>query len=297
MKLLIVSHVAHSLFNSKVYGYGPYIKEMNLWLKHVEAVKIVAPIIEQKPNAIDLAYKHNDLHMLSVPSFNITSKLQKLLTLMKMPYIFFVLLKGMLWADHIHLRCPGNMGLLGSIAQIFFPWKVKTAKYAGNWDPKSKQPRSYRIQQWILSNVFLSKRMKVLVYGEWKNQSTNIIPFFTASYKKNEICQVENRTLDEEIRLLFVGGLNEGKRPLISIQVAQKLIEDGYNVCLDMFGEGNLSEELSAYVKEHNLEKNVILHGNKSADIVKAYFQKAHFLIFISKSEGWPKVVAGKSVV
>ena len=41
--------------------------------------------------------------------------------------------KAMKWADHIHLRCPGNIGLLGCIVQIAFPKKVKTVKYAGNW--------------------------------------------------------------------------------------------------------------------------------------------------------------------
>ena len=39
-------------------------------------------------------------------------------------------------ADHIHLRCPGNIGLLGCFSSNFISKKIKTAKYAGNWDPK-----------------------------------------------------------------------------------------------------------------------------------------------------------------
>ena len=70
------------------------------------------------------------------------------------------------------------MGLIGAIVNILFPNKQKTAKYAGNWDPKSKQPWSYRLQKWILSNTFLTKNMQVLVYGEWPNQTKNIKPFF-----------------------------------------------------------------------------------------------------------------------
>ena len=34
------------------------------------------------------------------------------------------------------------------------------------------------------------------------------------------------------------------------------------------------------------------MNGNKPKEIVKQAFIEAHFLIFISKSEGWPKVVA-----
>jgi len=75
----------------------------------------------------------------------------------------------MVQADYIHLRCPGNMGL-EALVQMLFPNKPKTAKYAGNWNPKSKQPWSYRLQKWILSYTFLTQNMQVLVYGEWSNQ-------------------------------------------------------------------------------------------------------------------------------
>ena len=46
------------------------------------------------------------------------------------------------------------------------------------------------------------------------------------------------------------------------------------------------------YIIENKLENNVFLHGNKPKETVKKAFIEAHFLIFISKSEGWPKVVA-----
>jgi len=35
----------------------------------------------------------------------------------------------------------------------------------------------------------------------------------------------------------------------------------------------------------------VTLYGNASKKDVKEAYKKAHFLLFISKSEGWPKVV------
>jgi len=50
-------------------------------------------------------------------------------------------------ANHIHLRCPGNIGLLACLIQILFPNTPKTSKYAGNWDPNAKQPFTYKIQK------------------------------------------------------------------------------------------------------------------------------------------------------
>ena len=72
------------------------------------------------------------------------------------------------------------------MVQIFFPKKNKTAKYAGNWDPHSKQPWSYKLQRWILQNTFLTRNMTVLVYGEWPTMSSNCRSFFTATYRDSD---------------------------------------------------------------------------------------------------------------
>jgi len=291
MKFLIVTHVRHKQHNGEIYGYGPYIKEMNLWLKYVDEVIVVAPIEEKEPDKIDLAYQHDKLTFIKVPAFNLTSLFEILKTALNLPLISWRIYRQMRQADHIHLRCPGNMGLLGSVLQMAFPRKTKTAKYAGNWDPNSPQPWSYKLQKKILSNTFLTRNMKVLVYGEWPNQSKNIVPFFTATYHESEKEPVKKPSLSV-LNLIFVGALRAGKRPLLSVQTAQKLHEEGHEVRLDLFGEGPERHSLEAYIQENRLEKFVVLHGNQSADVVKRYFQKAHFLIFISKSEGWPKVVA-----
>ena len=114
-------------------------------------------------------------------------------SILVIPKICRSIYKVMKQVNHIHLRCPGNVGILGCIVQVFFPLKSKTAKYAGNWDPKSKQPITYRLQKWILRNTFLSKNIKVLVYGNWPKKSKNILPFFTASYQQHEIKEIAKK--------------------------------------------------------------------------------------------------------
>ncbi len=296
MTFLIVTHVRHRRHNGKVYAYGPYVREMNLWFKHIDKALIVAPIEDAEPDPIDLPYEAESLTFLPVPSFNLTTPGEMAKTVFKLPAITLQIMRGMKQADHIHLRCPGNMGLLGSMVQMAFPKKPKTAKYAGNWDPKSPQPWSYRLQKWILSNTFLTRNMKVLVYGEWPNQSKNIVPFFTASYHEAEIELINKSSTKNQkpltINLVYVGALSPGKQPLLSIQAAERLHKEEYEIHLDLFGEGVERPKLESYIKEKRLEDFVVLHGNQDADIVKDYYQNAHFLIFVSKSEGWPKVVA-----
>ena len=197
-------------------------------------------------------------------------------------------------ADHIHLRCPGNIGLVASFAQIFFPSKIKSAKYAGNWDPTSQQPFTYRLQQKILSNEFLTRSMRVMVYGDWGQMSKNLVSFFTASYSENDRQAVLPRvfTKDKPLQLIFAGSLHPGKNPMISCQVASRLFESGLNVKLHLYGEGEQRHEIQAYIDNNKLENVILMHGNVSSETLREAFKNSHFLIFASESEGWPKVVA-----
>lgn len=285
----------HKYFEGKFYAYGPYVREMNLWISHVDRIMLLVPISNDTvPDPIDLPYLHPKIEVLEVPEFNVLGFKNLLDTLFKLPSLWSKTWSAMEKADHIHLRCPGNMGLLGAVVQIFFPKKKKSAKYAGNWDRKSSQPFTYRLQQHILSSTLLSKNIKVLVYGEWPGESTNIYSFFTASYSNKEITPLEEKypTHNQEIRLIFAGGLNEGKQPMISAIVAKILISKGYKVRMDFFGEGPERKNLEDFIAQNELQEVIFLHGNVPSQQLKSAFQQAHFLIFISQSEGWPKVVA-----
>lgn len=295
MRFLVIGHVDHKKSGDQFFAYGPYVREMNLWFRHVDQVTVVAPLsIQTIPDPIDLPYQHPNLQLVAIPSFNIQSFSGILNTIGNFPKIWGATWKAMKQADHIHLRCPGNMGLLASMVQIFFPKKEKSAKYAGNWDRNSNQPFTYRLQQKILTNTFLTKNMQVLVYGEWPNESKNVRPFFTASYSESEIEKSNHRSISktEPIRLIFVGGLNSGKQPLISAKVCLGLLQKGNDVYLDYYGEGSERSKIEGFIKENNLSERILLHGNVPAPEVKKAFQNSHFLIFISQSEGWPKVVA-----
>lgn len=292
MKFAIITHAVHKKVNNTLFAYEPYVREMNLWTKYVEEVKIVSPISLEKVSAIEEKYNHKSVVILKIPSFHLLNFWNTIKSFFLIPVIVFKIFKVMFWADHIHLRCPGNIGLLGCIVQILFPNKPKTVKFAGNWDPKSKQPLSYKLQKWIVSNTFLTKNCKVLVYGNWQKQSKNIVPFFTASYNKEEIEPVLEKKLDSVIKFIFVGSFSKGKQPLLTVKIIHKLFLNGYNIQLNMYGEGPELDKVSAYIIKNNLQNCVFLNGNQPKNIVKKAYKKSHFLLFISKSEGWPKVVA-----
>lgn len=355
MRFIIITNAPTLKKNGNYYSYAPYVNEINIWSKLSSEIGILSPISYNK----ELLLAPFQLHptIFPIKSISFVSFLTCLASIFKIPTICIQIYKAMKWADHIHLRCPGNIGLLGCFVQILFPKKSKTAKYAGNWDPNSKQPLSYKLQKWILSNTFLTRNCKVLVYGEWPNQSKNIVPFFTASYSEKEgechpepvegaheleandeilkqvqhdkperhpqSCTEQRRSVDRgshdlgaddeiatsltprndnfelvegvqttKLKFIYVGGLTPGKQPLLSVEVVHKLKEKGYQVQLDIYGDGVERKSIENYIAQHDLKSEIILHGNTSKEIVKEAYKKAHFLVFISKSEGWPKVVA-----
>ncbi|MTH17560.1 glycosyltransferase [Flavobacterium sp. LC2016-01] len=291
MKLLVVTNAPIIYKTDKAFAYSPYVKELMVWEKYADIV-FCCPV-----------WKNDQGLLISEMPFNISkhyklfdTNLKSFKEIVKAFFLsfcnFFMLLKAMNNADHIHLRCPGNIGLLGCIAQVFFPNKKKTAKYAGNWDPKSKQPLSYRLQKWILSNSFLTRNIQVLVYGDWKNQSRNIKPFFTATYSETEKEIVSKNNLNLKAEFIFVGSLVSGKNPLYVIKLVQELMKKGVKANLNLYGNGSEKNNLEIYIKENKLEDYIILHGNQNKETVKKAYQKSHFVILPSKSEGWPKAIA-----
>lgn len=292
MRVAIITHVPHLPYNDTYAGYGPYVREMNLWGKYASSFEIVAPIAKGEMNKIDLLYDHNDIRVFQVPSMAFTSFGKGLKTLINLPVILFQLWRVMRRVDHIHLRCPGTLGLMGCFVQMLFPSKPKTAKYAGNWDPKAEQPFSYRLQKKLLSNTFFTRNMKVLVYGEWPNQTKNILPFFTATYPKSKIGGTITRTYAQPYRFMFVGTLSPGKQPNYVLQMIQELKNKGISVRLDIYGDGIERNVLEEYVKKNSLSEEVTFHGNQTSDVVEKAYKTSHFMMLPSKSEGWPKVIA-----
>ena len=293
MQFLIVSHVMHKFKDGKYFAYGPYVREMNLWIKDVDGVIIVGPIdYSTDPGLIEISYDHNRITFLRIPHFDILTYKSILRTICFLPKIIIPVFKGMLKADHIHLRCPGNVGLVGCLIQVLFPGKKKTAKYASNWDWGIRQPWSYRIQQRVLRNTFLTRNMTTLVYGEWPDKTKNIKSFFTASYYCKDRLSVTKTPISDELKLAFVGTLTENKSPLTSLEVLKSLIEKEVKATLTLCGDGPQRAILEQKVSEYGLHNKVNILGNVDAERVKEVLTEAHFLIFISRSEGWPKAVS-----
>lgn len=291
--LAVFTLVVHKKKNGQLFGYSPYINEMDMWTSHFDKVIVVGNFSNSKSiDKIESPYSHPNISLVKVPVFNVKSLYGIVKLLIYLPLIIFRMAKVMYQSDYFHFRCPSNVSAVAAIVQVFFPSIPKTTKYAGNWDPNSNQPIGYRFQKWLLSNTFLTKNMKVLVYGEWENQSKSVVPFMSATYKESEKIEFKEREYSGKLKFVFTGAMVVGKRPMLTIKIIEALIEKGILVELHMFGDGPLMNEIKLYLSEKKLDNYVFIYGNQPKEKIKACLLNAHFSILPSKSEGWPKAIA-----
>lgn len=292
MRFLVISD-APILRKDEEYGaYAPYVKEMDIWLKFVGQATFLCPTRYKKELLTSVFNDKNKIKIKSLKRLEFNTIAAALLSLLTVPYQAIILCKEMRKADHIHFRAPGNLCLLACFVQMLFPNKKKTAKYAGNWDPNAKQPLSYSFQKSLLSNTFLTRNMQVLVYGEWEGMTKNIFPFFTASYFESDKEEILKKDFNTSLRAVYAGTMGANKRPFETVKLIQELRNNGLDISLEMFGDGPLRKNIEKHCIDNNIEHHIRVMGNQPARVVKEAFKKAHFVILLSKSEGWPKVIA-----
>ena len=104
---------------------------MNVWLNSAEEIIVVAPKVPAPPNAIETSYQHPEIDFRKIPSISFLKFAGVIRSLIMLPGICFRILRAMKEADHIHLRCPGNIGLIACFIQILFSKETKNRKICG----------------------------------------------------------------------------------------------------------------------------------------------------------------------
>ena len=122
MRFLVITNAPTLKENDSYVAYEPYVREMNIWSKYVDDMVIVSPT-KYDGKLLTLSFNKQPL-VVSLKGLQFNSFNKVISSLLSIPLIFFKLFKECRKADHIHLRCPGNIGLLGCLVQIFFPKKT-----------------------------------------------------------------------------------------------------------------------------------------------------------------------------
>ncbi len=125
---------------------------------------------------------------------------------------------------------------------------------------------------WILSDYLMSK---------YKTKNSVLIR--SSSIKKEDISLPKTINLGK-ITLIFVGRFAEEKNPHIPILIVKKLKEKGYNVNLNLVGDGKLKARMEELIQKLGLNENVKMFGwIKDRRKLFEILRESDILVFTSK--------------
>ncbi|NUO62688.1 MAG: glycosyltransferase [Gemmatimonadaceae bacterium] len=289
LRLLVVTHVAHYHDGHRWSAYGPYAREMELWAPLFAEVVVAAPARDGAPPADCLPIDAPNVRLASQPETGGSTFGAKLAQLLVLPWSMLKLATAMARADVIHVRCPGNLGLLGAVLAPLFA-RRRIAKYAGQWSAYPGEPRSVRMQRAVLRSAWWGA--PVLVYGRDEADPEHVIGFFTSILADAQVaCAAETaraRSPRDGLRLLYVGRLSREKNVDVLLAATARLgTADG--IALTIVGDGPMRAELERQAISLQIADHVRFTGALDYESVLDHYAAADVVVLPSTTEGWPK--------
>lgn len=102
---------------------------------------------------------------------------------------------------------------------------------------------------------------------------------------KNKVCQLSKAFETEKYDIIFIGRLVDLKRPLMFLEIIEKLTLKNKNIKACMIGDGELYNMCEKYIKDHNLQNNITMKGFQANPF--PYLKNSKVSIITSQYEGF----------
>lgn len=291
--LVIITNVMHYEAVGQLYASGPYTREIQPLADLFEKVFIAAPFQKGHPSLDCLPFANKNILILPQKESGGRTFKEKFLLFLNVPRHVVELCWAMQKGEVIHVRCPCNLGLLGTILAPFFSKYIMT-NYSAQWHSFAGEPFSSRLQRFILRSWWWRKGL-VMVYGEWPDQPRQIIPFFTSTMTIQQVKRGTeiacNKRLTLPVEIFFVGRLVPAKGVDVLLRAASTLLKQNVPFKISIIGDGHDRERLEGIAKQLDLLGHVKFVGALPYAEVMNWYEKAHVLVLPTKSEGFPKVL------
>ncbi len=289
--LLIVSHVVHYREGGQLYAYAPYAREIDIWADLFPRVVIAAPCRVAAPPGEAAAFSRGNITIAPQPEQGGSTLQAKLALIARLPATIARLAREMRQADAIHVRCPGNLGLVGVLIAPLFSQRL-VAKFAGQWNGGLDEAWTVRLQRALLRSRWW--RGPVTVYGEWPGQPAHVTPFFTSVLEAPHMDRARRaavRARRSATRVLFVGRLSKAKNVDVLLTALAAVRGRSQPLQLAVVGDGPERARLEAQAIALGLGGNVTFHGGVGFDRVIEQYEDSDVLVLASDTEGWPKAI------
>jgi Glycosyl transferases group 1 len=293
MRLLITSHVIHYRHGGRLFAYGPYAREIEQWADLFSEIEIASPCREQAPPGDCLPFERANIRILPQKEAGGATLAAKLGLIVSVPAMAVGLARAMQRADAIHVRCPGNLGLIGTVLAPLFSRRI-IAKYAAQWDGGEGEPFSARLQRAILRSRWW--KGPVTVYGASPDSPRHVVPFFTSLLSAEQLERARVSAARERrgpgLRVLYTGRLSRAKNVDVLLHAAARARATGHGVSAVIVGEGPERGALERLAASLGIAAHVEFTGGQPFEAVIGHLESADALVLASETEGWPKSIA-----
>ena len=298
MKLGIISDCIHFKSPDGKVGTENHIllRQLQTLSSHFTQTVICCPFAESHSKAVITYYTHPNISFIELPVVGGDTWKDKLTLIKTFPNWFKGFRKVHASSDIVYQRFPNNLNIPGFF-YFYFKKKKVFATYTGTWAHYAGEPITYRLQKWLLKNVF---RGPVWVYVDRARLSDKIRGGFSPSYSTAE-WQEERQQVAVRIqrietvgfskfRLITVGTLISYKNQLTILRACVILRTAKFSFHLTVVGDGPMYNELAGFIAEHGLYEHVTLAGKKTAEELRQLYREHDFVVQAPLSEGFGKV-------
>ncbi len=296
MKFLIISNMAHYTRDGQLVGHGPTAREITYLTTLFDQTTHIGCLHPEAAPDLALPYGTDAIRFIPLPPAGGDSSADKLAIVRLVPLYIRTILQHLPDADVVHVRCPANIPLIAIMLMALFRYPQKRwIKYAGNWHPDAPDSLSYRFQRWWLKTGW--HRAQVTVNGEWNGDPAFVHNFINPCLTDQEWQEgsviSRQKTIEDPIRLIFVGRLERAKGVERGLRVLAALTAEGIPAEFDLIGDSAERAELEALARSLGVADRAHFHGWVARTAMTPFYARAHLMLFpTDSSEGWPKVVS-----
>ena len=220
-------------------------------------------------------------------------------------YVKFSYVNQEEYSECISLINEADVVIAGSAPESMLKARIKSKKLTFRYSERIyKNKKKYltlplRFLKYLYNNHF-SKNIYMLCASAYAKRDYNLtLNYIGKCYKWGYFPElVRYEDIDKIIKekednsILWCARMIYWKHPEIPLKVTKKLKEEGYNIKLNMIGNGILEGDIKKLIEKDGLSDCVNVLGAMSPNNVRKYMEKSQIFLFTSdQNEGWGAVL------
>ncbi len=291
MKLTVVSNLEHYLADGAVLGAWPAaVREVEALASLCDEVVHVACLHPGQAPPQAIPHQARNLGFEWLPPAGGRGWSGKLHTLRAMPQRLAAIDRAWADADAVLVRSPSNASAAAlALFSLGRGPARRWVKYAGAWQGRAGEKLAYRLQRWWLRSGFCGAAVTIGGVEDSLGAAALCNPSLSASAASAGDAATRDKRIGARWRLLCVGRLVPDKGVDVAIRVIALLRRRGFDVELDVAGDGPQRGGLECLADGLCVRECVRFHGWLAGRQLDGLYERAHALLAPSQGEGWAR--------